>query len=115
MNGTMAGGATIVAGGHSGNAVSLSGGASVNINSPITDLGSAGIWTVSAWVKTTTAGSSILSKGDGSGWANGYTIFYLGDGTGAGSGGIPSAVRYAGGFFQGSTSAASVANGACTR
>jgi autotransporter-associated beta strand protein len=112
MNGTMAGGATIVSGGHSGNAVSLSGGASVNINSPITDLGSAGTWTVSAWVKTTTAGSSILTKGDGSGWANGYTIFYLGDGTGAGSGGIPSAVRYAGGFFQGSTSAASVANGA---
>jgi autotransporter-associated beta strand protein len=113
MNGTMAGGATIVSGGHSGNAVSLSsGGASVDINSPITDLGSAGTWTVSAWVKTTTAGSSILTKGNGSGWANGYTIFYLGDGTGAGSGGIPSAVRYAGGFFQGSTSAASVANGA---
>jgi autotransporter-associated beta strand protein len=112
MNGTMAGGATIVSGGHSGNAVSMSGGASVNISNPITDLGSAGTWTVSAWVKTTTAGSSILTKGDGSGWTTGYTIFYLGDGTGAGSGGIPSAVRYAGGFFQGSTSAASVANGA---
>jgi len=31
MNGTLANGATIVSGGHSGNAVSLSGGASVDI------------------------------------------------------------------------------------
>ena len=54
----------------------------------------------------------ILTKSDGSGWANGYTVFYLGDGTGAGSGGIPSSVRWGGGFFQGSTSATSVANGA---
>ena len=112
MNGALANGATIVAGGHSGNAVSLSGGASVDINNPITNLGNAGNWTVSAWVKTTTAGSSILTKGDGSGWANGNTIFYLGDGTGPGSGGIPSSVRWGGGFFQGSTSAASVTNGA---
>ena len=36
----------------------------------------------------------------------------LGDGTAGGSGGIPSAVRWGGGFFQGSTSAASVANNA---
>ena len=63
-------------------------------------------------MKTTTAGSSILTKGDGSGWTNGNTIFYLGDGTGPGSGGIPSSVRWGGGFFQGSTSAASVTNGA---
>ncbi len=110
MNGTLAGGATIVSGGQSGNAVSLAGGASVNINNPITDLGSAGNWTVSAWVKTTTPGASILTKGDGSGWSSGNTIFYLGDGTAGGSGGIPSAVRYAGGFFQGSTSAAAVTN-----
>ena len=112
MNGTLANGATIVSGGHSGNAVSLSGGASVDINSAITNLGNTGNWTVSAWVKTTTAGSSILTKSDGSGWANGYTVFYLGDGTDAGSGGIPSSVRWGGGFFQGSTSATSVANGA---
>jgi autotransporter-associated beta strand protein len=111
MNGTLANGATIVSGGQSGNAVSLSGGASVDINNSITNLGNVGIWTVSAWVKTTTAGASILTKGDGSGWSNGNTIFYLGDGTGPGSGGIPSGVRWAGGFFQGSTSAASVNNG----
>jgi autotransporter-associated beta strand protein len=112
MNGTLTGGATIVAGGQSGNAVSLSGGASVNINNPITDLGNFGNWTVSAWVKTSTPGSTILTKGDGSTWTTGNTIFYLGDGTAGGSGGIPSSVRYAGGFFQGSTSANNVANNA---
>jgi autotransporter-associated beta strand protein len=113
MNGTLTGGgATIVAGGHAGNAVSLSGGASVNINSPITDLGSAGFWTVSAWVKTSTPGGSILDKSNGSGWTTGNSIFYLGDGASQGSGGIPSAVRFAGGFFQGSTGAVSVTDNA---
>ncbi len=110
MNGTLAGGAAIVSGGQSGNAVSLANGASVDINSPITDLGNNGDWTVSAWVKTSTSGATIFTKGDGSTWTTGNTIFYLGDGTGPGSGGIPSAVRYAGGFFQGSTSATPVNN-----
>ena len=110
MNGTLTGGATIVSGGQSGNAVSLAGGASVDISSSITDLGNNANWTVSAWVKTSTPGSSLLTKGDGTTWTTGNTIFYLGDGTAGGSGGIPSAVRYAGGFFQGSTSAASVTN-----
>jgi len=110
MSGTLANGATIVAGGKYGTAVSLSGGASVDINNPIIDLGSAGNWTVSAWVKTTTPGASLLTKGNGSGWSNGNTIFYLGDGTAGGSGGIPSAVRWGGGFFQGSNRAASVNN-----
>jgi autotransporter-associated beta strand protein len=108
MNGTLANGATVVAGGQSGNAVFLAGGGSVDINSPITDLGNQGNWAVSAWVKTAASGSSILTKGSGSGWANGNTIFYLGDGTAGGSGGIPSGVRYAGGFYQGSTGATAV-------
>jgi hypothetical protein len=112
MNGTLAGGAAIVAGGRSGNAVSLAGGASVNINNPIINLGNTGNWTVSAWVKTSTPGASILTKGDGAGWSNGNTIFYLGDGTAGGSGGIPSAVRWAGGFYQGSISASAVNNNA---
>ena len=110
MNGTIAGGATVVAGGHSGNAISLANGASVNISNGITNLGSAGDWTVTSWVKTTTAGGSIVTKSDGA-WANGNTIFYLGDGAAGGSGGIPSSVRYAGGFFQGSAAAASVTDG----
>lgn len=100
MNGTLAGGAAIVAGGQSGSAVNLAGGASVDINNPITDLGSAGSWTVSAWVKTTAAGASILNKGDGTNWVSGNTTFYLGDGSGVGSGGIPGAVRWGGGFLQ---------------
>lgn len=110
MNGTLTAGATVVAGGRTGNAVSLAGGSYVNINNPITDLGNNGNWTISAWVKTTTAGSTILSKANGDSWGTGNSVFYLGDGTAAGSGGIPSAVRYAGGFFQGSASAVSVVN-----
>jgi autotransporter-associated beta strand protein len=112
MNGTLANGASIVAGGQTGNAVSLASGASVDINNPITDLGNLGSWTVSAWVKTTTAGATILTKGDGTNWSGGNTILYLGDGTGPGSGGIPSSVRYAGGFFQGATGATAVNNNA---
>jgi autotransporter-associated beta strand protein len=109
MNGALANGASIVAGGHAGNAVNLANGASVDINSPVTDLGNAANWTVSAWVKTATAGSTILSKSDG-GWSGGNTIFYLGDGSAGGSGGIPSAVRWGGGFLQGAPGGASVLN-----
>ena len=108
MNGTLANGATVVSDGRFGNAVRLPGGASVNINSGIVDLGTNTSWTVSAWLKTTTPGASILTKGNGTGWDYGNTIFYLGDGAGPGIGGIPSAVRYAGGFLQASTSAPSV-------
>ncbi len=112
MNGNLAGGATIVAGGHTGNAVSLANGASVNIANPITDLSNLNDWTVTAWMKTVTPGGSLLTKGNGSSWANGNTIFYLGDGSAGGSGGIPSAVRYAGGFLQGAPGSASITNGA---
>ena len=49
MNGTLANGATIVAGGQTGNAVSVSGGGSVDISNPIADLGPTAAWTVSAW------------------------------------------------------------------
>jgi autotransporter-associated beta strand protein len=112
MNGTLTGGATIVSGGQSGNAVSLSGGASVDINNPIENLGNNNSWTVSAWVKTSTPGGTIASKWTGSTWSSGNTIFYLGDGSAGGSGGIPSAVRWGGGFFQGSPSATSVTNNA---
>ena len=111
MNGTLAGGASIVTGGRFGNAVSLSNGASVNINNPITDLSNTASWSVSAWVNTVTAGSSILSKGSGTSWTTGNTIFYLGNGTTSGGGGIPSSVRYAGGFFQGASTATAVNDG----
>ena len=108
MNGRLANGAAVVAGGRFGNAVRLANGGSVDINSPIVDLGTNTSWTVSAWVRTATAGGSILTKGDGAGWGYGNTIFYLGDGTAGGSGGIPSAVRWAGGFFQGSAGSETV-------
>jgi autotransporter-associated beta strand protein len=108
MNGALSGGATIVSGGQAGNAVSLANGASVNINNPIVNMGNTSNWTMTAWVKTATAGGSLLTKGAGSGWAYGNTIFYLGDGSGPGSGAIPSSVRWAGGFFQGSANATPV-------
>ena len=108
MNGTLANGAAVVAGGRFGNAVRLASGASVNINNPIVDLGTDTSWTVTAWVRTATAGGSILTKGDGAGWGYGNTIFYLGDGSAGGSGGVPGAVRYAGGFFQGAPGSAAV-------
>ena len=111
MNGTLSGGAVIVSSGHFGNAVSLAGGASVNINNPIVDMSNTSSWSMSAWVKTTTAGATILSKSNGTGWGNGNTVFYLGDGTAGGTGGIPSGVRWGGGFFQGSTSATAVNDG----
>ena len=107
MNGTLVNGATIVPGGRFGNALSVASNGYLNINSFVTSMTSTGNWSVSAWVKTSTPGSTILTKGSG-GWTTGNTIFYLGDGAGAGAGGIPSAVRYAGGFYQGSTSATSV-------
>ncbi|HYO24657.1 MAG TPA: LamG-like jellyroll fold domain-containing protein [Lacipirellulaceae bacterium] len=112
MNGTLTGGATIVGGGRFGNAVSLSGGASVDINNPILDLRHDGNWTVSAWVKTTTPGGTLLTKGAGAGWGNGNTIFYLGDGTAGGSGGLPSSVRWGGGFNQASTAGTPVTDNA---
>ncbi|MFT3788082.1 MAG: autotransporter-associated beta strand repeat-containing protein [Tepidisphaeraceae bacterium] len=112
MNGTLANGATVVAGGQSGNAIQLSGGASVDIASGIVDLGPNKSWTVSAWVKTSTAGGSLLTKSDGTTWGGGNTIFYLGDGSAGGSGGIPSSVRYAGGFFQSAVGTPSVLNNA---
>ena len=112
MNGALTGSASIAAGGKFGNALNLTSGGSLVVNNTITDTGGAANWTISAWVKTTTPGGSILNKSDGSTWTWDNSIFYLGDGSGAGSGGIPSAVRYGRGFFQASTATPSVTNGA---
>ncbi|TWT36859.1 Autotransporter-associated beta strand repeat protein [Posidoniimonas corsicana] len=101
MNGVLANGATIVpaGGGREGSAVSLANGASVNINNGVTDLAPDGNWAVSTWIKTASAGGALLSKTNG-GWEYGNTAFFLGDGLGAGSGGQPAGVRWAGGFLQ---------------
>ncbi|HUO10842.1 MAG TPA: LamG-like jellyroll fold domain-containing protein [Phycisphaerae bacterium] len=111
MNGALTGGASVVSGGRFGNAVSLSAGAAVNIPNSIADLGGKSAWTLSAWVKTTTPGSTILDKSDG-GWTWDNSIFYLGDGTGPGTGNLPSSVRYGRGFVQAATGTPSVVNGA---
>ena len=112
MNGTLTGNATIVSGGRFGNAVSLSGGGSVVVDNPITDTGGAANWTISAWVDTTTPGASIMDKSDGSTWTWDNSVFFLGGGNGAGSGGLPSAVRYGRGFFEAASSTPAVDNGA---
>ena len=78
-------------------------GSTVDVNSGITSLSSSSTWTVSAWVKTTQAGATILNKGDGTNWNSGFSTFYLGDGSDAGSGGIPAAVCWGGGWIAGST------------
>jgi fibronectin-binding autotransporter adhesin len=110
MNGTLTGGAAIASDGKFGNAVSLSNGASVVVSNPITDTGGAADWTISAWVRTTTPGAAILDKSDG-GWTWDNSVFYLGSGNGAGTGGVPSAVRYGRGFFQAGASTPSVDDG----
>ncbi|HEX3357751.1 MAG TPA: autotransporter-associated beta strand repeat-containing protein [Tepidisphaeraceae bacterium] len=84
-------------------------GTTVDVNSGVTDLGGSGAWTVSAWIKTTQAGATILNKGDGTNWNSGFSTFYLGDGSDGGSGGLPDAVRWGGGWVAG---AATVNNGA---
>ena len=78
-------------------------GSTVDINSGVTDLGSSSNWTVSAWVKTTQSGATILNKGDGANWNSGFSTFYLGTGNSAGSGALPDAVRWGGGWLAGST------------
>ena len=75
----------------------------VDVNSGITDLSSGSNWTVSAWIKSTQAGATILNKGDGANWSSGFSTFYLGNGNNAGSGGLPDAVRWGGGWLSGST------------
>ncbi|MGN6366669.1 MAG: glycosyl hydrolase [Phycisphaerae bacterium] len=107
INGTLVNGASVVPGGRFGNALSVTGSGFLNVNSFATGLSNTGIWTVSAWVKTATPGSTILSKSNG-GWGSGNTIFYLGDGSGAGAGSTPSAVRWGGGFYQTTASAPSL-------
>ena len=78
-------------------------GSTVDVNSGITDLGGNGTWTVSAWIKTTQAGATLFNKGNGTGWASGYSTFYLGSGNNGGSGGLPDAVRYGGAWVAGAT------------
>ena len=68
-------------------------GTTVDVNSGVTDLSSGSTWSVSAWIKTTQAGATVLDKGDGSNWNSGFSTFYLGNGNNSGSGGLPDVVR----------------------
>jgi autotransporter-associated beta strand protein len=79
-------------------------GTTVDIPTGVTDLSGSSAWTVSLWVKTTQSGMTLFNKGDGTNWGNGFSTFYLGSGNNDGIGGVPDAVRYAGGWLAGSTS-----------
>jgi autotransporter-associated beta strand protein len=108
------GGASIVAG-HLGKGLALDGfGSSVDVASTIVDQSGGSSWTFSAWINTTTAGSSILSKDDGNAsWNSGDSVFYLGTNPISGAGGnLPTAVRNSGGFMQGDPTPVNVADGA---
>jgi autotransporter-associated beta strand protein len=61
-----------------GNALNLAGlGTSVDVASRIVDQAGAGSWTLSSWIKTSTTGSSIVSKNGGaSTWNTGHAVFY---------------------------------------
>jgi autotransporter-associated beta strand protein len=108
MNGTLVGGgASIVAGGRFGNALSLNGtggNAATNIilinNKCVTTDASGVSWTVGYWIKTSTAGAVIMYQGDGTWSSAGQTEFYLNnDGTTSGT--HAGAVRWGGGWLTG--------------
>ncbi len=97
------GGASSVTG-KFGKGISFDGwGSSVDVGSKIVDQSGSGTWSMSAWVKTTLPGASIVSKNDANTtWSGGDSVFYLGSNPISGSGGnLPTAVRNAGGFVQG--------------
>ncbi len=83
-------------------ALNLNGsGATLDVNSPVTDLGNASNWTVSMWVKTSQAGASLLNKGDGTNWSGGFSSFYLGSTYHGGSGSVPDVARNGVGWTSG--------------
>jgi autotransporter-associated beta strand protein len=106
MNGTLAGGASIVSGGLNGqNALELFGNSNsfVGVNNAITSLSTTGAsWTVTGWVNTSTTGATLFYKGNGS-WASGNSTFYLTNGNGNSGGTAAGFVRYGGGWVWGSS------------
>jgi autotransporter-associated beta strand protein len=108
MNGAIVGaGAYVTNSGRFGNALFINGVGTntatniVQINSKVVDTSVSGNWTLSCWIKTTTAGAVILYQGDG-GWASsGQTSFFLNANSGSTAGTAAGAVRWAGGFLTG--------------
>ncbi len=89
MNGTLNGTAAVVAGGHSGNALQVTGTAKnagyvfVNGSGPLMSVASGAAWTVAYWLKTSTPGAICLYQGTG-GWGStggtSDTLMYCGSG-----------------------------------
>jgi len=99
-------GASIVAGGRYGNALSIGSGA-VNagyvwIPNPVFALNSNSTWTVAMWLKTTTTGSVYFYQGDGL-WQSGNTTFHLNQGSNDLAGAFAGGVRFGQGWQSGTT------------
>lgn len=109
MNGSLYGAATVVAGGQFGNCLSISGAdassSSCRIASSVVPLtvGAGSSWTVSMWVKSSTAGGCYAYQGDG-GWGWGNTTFHLNNGPADGPGSQAGGVRWGEGWETGTAS-----------
>ena len=94
-----------------GNAISFDGlGSSVDINSQIVDQSGGNVSTMNIWLNadpTAGAGGAFVGKDAGPDtWAAGHTAYYLGAPTRPNPGTLPTGVRFAGGFEQGTLSVA---------
>jgi len=108
MNGTLVGnGAYLTNAGRFGKALYIdgNGGAAatniLQIPSKLVDTSASGSWTVSCWLKTTTAGAVFLYQGDGTWSSSGQTAYLLNANSGSVAGTHAGAVRWAGGFLTG--------------
>ncbi len=108
MNGTLTGaGATIVAGGRYGKALSVNGTAAyVLITNKVANLDcttGAQPWTYALWLKTSTAGAKFGYQGSGAWNTNFQTTFYLNANSTATGGTKVGGVRYADSWLTGTT------------
>jgi autotransporter-associated beta strand protein len=109
MNGSLYGAATVVPDGKFGNCLSISGAdassSSCRIASSVVPLtvGAGSSWTMSMWVKSSTAGGCYAYQGDG-GWGWGNTTFHLNNGPADGAGSQAGGVRWGEGWETGTAS-----------
>lgn len=108
LNGALIGtGAYITNAGRFGSALYINGSGTttaaniVQINSKVVDTSVSGSWTISYWVKTSTAGAVIMYQGDGGWSSSGQTTYLLNSNSGGTAGTHAGAVRWGGGFLTG--------------
>ena len=88
MDGTLNGTASVTSGGKFGDCLAISGADAAAGSCRIADsvvplnVGAGNTWTVSMWIKTSTAGGCYAYQGDGA-WGSGNTTFYCNPGSGS--------------------------------